>query len=74
MMTQSSGRQALAALRVGWIRTFSAAGSDEPYFVVSRGDSDSGKATAIWTTTLVNFSFTTNCDRILACVFLSYEL
>ncbi|CDR18487.1 unnamed protein product, partial [Oncorhynchus mykiss] len=52
VMTQSSGRQALAALRVGWIRTFSAAGSDEPYFVVSRGDSDSGKATAIWTTTL----------------------
>lgn len=43
MMTQSSGRQALAALRVGWIRTFSAAGSDEPYFVVSRGDSDSGR-------------------------------
>ncbi|XP_064816937.1 cobalamin trafficking protein CblD-like isoform X2 [Oncorhynchus masou masou] len=47
LMTQSSGRQALAALRVGWIRTFSAAGSDEPYFVVSRGDSDSGPRT-VW--------------------------
>uniref|UniRef100_A0A8C8F2Z8 Uncharacterized protein n=1 Tax=Oncorhynchus tshawytscha TaxID=74940 RepID=A0A8C8F2Z8_ONCTS len=47
VMTQSSGRQALAALRLGWIRTFSAAGSDEPYFVVSRGDSDSGPRT-VW--------------------------
>ncbi|XP_070968893.1 cobalamin trafficking protein CblD-like [Oncorhynchus clarkii lewisi] len=47
VMTQSSRRQALAALRVGWIRTFSAAGSDEPYFVVSRGDSDSGPRT-VW--------------------------
>ncbi|XP_071186775.1 cobalamin trafficking protein CblD-like [Salvelinus alpinus] len=47
VITQSSGRQALAALRVGWIRTFSAAGSDEPYFVVPRGDSDSGTRT-VW--------------------------
>ncbi|XP_055771094.1 cobalamin trafficking protein CblD-like [Salvelinus fontinalis] len=47
VITQSSGRQALAALRVGWIRTFSAAGSDEPYFVVPRGDSDSGPRT-VW--------------------------
>ncbi|KAL1021795.1 hypothetical protein UPYG_G00018070 [Umbra pygmaea] len=47
LITQSSGRQALAALKVGRIRTFSAAASDEPYFVVSRGDSDSGPRT-VW--------------------------
>ncbi|KAJ8003676.1 hypothetical protein DPEC_G00150800 [Dallia pectoralis] len=47
LITQSSGRQALAALKLGHLRTFSAAHSDEPYFVVSRGDSDSGPRT-VW--------------------------
>ncbi|NP_001297853.1 methylmalonic aciduria and homocystinuria type D protein, mitochondrial-like [Esox lucius] len=47
LITGSSGRQALATLKVGPIRSFSAARSDEPYFVVSRGDSDSGPRT-VW--------------------------
>uniref|UniRef100_A0A4W6FE83 Metabolism of cobalamin associated Da n=1 Tax=Lates calcarifer TaxID=8187 RepID=A0A4W6FE83_LATCA len=39
VLSQTAGRQALAALRVGRTRTFSAASSDEPYITVSPTDS-----------------------------------
>lgn len=39
VLCKTSGHQALAALRVGRTRTFSAAGSDEPYITVSHTDS-----------------------------------
>lgn len=39
VLSQAAGRQALARLRVGRTRTFSAASSDEPYISVSHADS-----------------------------------
>ncbi|GLD75321.1 methylmalonic aciduria and homocystinuria type D homolog, mitochondrial-like protein [Lates japonicus] len=39
VLSQTAGRQALAALRVGRTRTFSAASSDEPYITVSPTES-----------------------------------
>ncbi|XP_019958898.1 metabolism of cobalamin associated Da [Paralichthys olivaceus] len=39
ILSQTAGRQALAALGVGRTRTFSAASSDEPYITVSHTDS-----------------------------------
>ncbi|XP_070786749.1 cobalamin trafficking protein CblD-like [Enoplosus armatus] len=39
VLSQAAGRRALAALRVGRTRTFSAASSDEPYVAVSHTDS-----------------------------------
>ncbi|KAG7502409.1 methylmalonic aciduria and homocystinuria type D-like, mitochondrial-like [Solea senegalensis] len=39
VLSQTAGRQALAALRVGRTRTFSAASSDEPYVTLSHTDS-----------------------------------
>ncbi|KAM7375190.1 hypothetical protein PAMA_014329 [Pampus argenteus] len=39
LLSRAAGRQALAALRVGRVRTFSAASSDEPYVHVSPADS-----------------------------------
>lgn len=39
VLSQNAGRQALAALRLGRIRTFSATSSDEPYVAVSHTDS-----------------------------------
>ncbi|XP_041637686.1 metabolism of cobalamin associated Da [Cheilinus undulatus] len=39
VLSQASGHQHLAALRVGRTRTFSAASSDEPYIAVSPADS-----------------------------------
>ncbi|XP_022602273.1 methylmalonic aciduria and homocystinuria type D homolog, mitochondrial-like [Seriola lalandi dorsalis] len=39
VLSQTAGRQALAALRVNRTRTFSAASSDEPYITVSPTDS-----------------------------------
>lgn len=39
VLSQTAARQALAALRVGRTRTFSAASSDEPYITVSPTDS-----------------------------------
>lgn len=45
VLSQSAAYQALAALRVGRIRTFSAASSDEPY--VSASHTDSGPRT-VW--------------------------
>ncbi|XP_039998228.1 cobalamin trafficking protein CblD-like [Xiphias gladius] len=39
VLSQKAGRHALAALRVGRTRTFSAASSDEPYITVSPTDS-----------------------------------
>lgn len=39
LLSQAAGHQALASLRVGRTRTFSAASSDEPYIAVSHTDS-----------------------------------
>uniref|UniRef100_A0A8D2ZIN0 Metabolism of cobalamin associated Da n=1 Tax=Scophthalmus maximus TaxID=52904 RepID=A0A8D2ZIN0_SCOMX len=39
VLSQPAGRRALAALRIGRTRTFSAASSDEPYITVSHADS-----------------------------------
>ncbi|XP_061571467.1 metabolism of cobalamin associated Da isoform X2 [Cololabis saira] len=39
ILTQAAGRRALASLRAGRTRTFSAASSDEPYIAVSPADS-----------------------------------
>ncbi|XP_042260875.1 metabolism of cobalamin associated Da isoform X2 [Thunnus maccoyii] len=39
VLSQTTGRQALAALRIGRVRTFSASSSDEPYITVSPADS-----------------------------------
>lgn len=54
VLCQAAGYQALAALRVGRSRTFSAASSDEPYIAVSHTDSGESVSTFTIYQVLVN--------------------
>lgn len=54
VLSKTPGSKALAALRVGRTRTFSAASSDEPYVAVSHTDSGESNGKGVGHQFLVN--------------------